>query len=334
MIEQHVPKPGEDLDPWLEAVKQGRARPELKLGPQLPGFEDENAPPIVSDRTGRFTVPGVGVERVVRLEVAGETIASGQFEVATRSMKPLGPVVRPFYDPSQVFGKEFTYQAAPTQLIIGTVRDAVSGKPLAGVHLGSSRHKFIGTQTDAEGKFRLVGMPKETVPNKSDEIWYRNRLVAVPNLEQPYFGNEVDIPLTAGLDSITLDIKLKRGLWITGRITVKVTGKPVRPAIIHYFPVRIESDVNKDEWRTIGAFADGQHRVTRADGTYRIVGLPGRTAWACGRPGSISRVWEPPRFRGWTKTVDSQKHLELPTQARTHSRRSIRGQGASRLRVI
>ncbi len=286
VIQQNVSKKGEDLGPWLQAVQQRLARPELKLGPELPRFENASLPAIVSDRDGRFTVPGVGAERVARLEVTGETIATAQFDVATRSMKSLGPG-GPSYDPTQVFGKDFTYQAAPTKPIVGTVRDGVSGRPLAGVHLELSRHKFIGTQTDAEGKFRLVGMPKETVPNKTEEIWDRNRLLVVPNLEQPYFGNDIEIPRTAGLDPVRLDIKLKRGLWITGRVTDKVTGKPVRPATIHYFPYGSNPHVNKDEWRIIVRIADAQHRVTGPDGTYRIVGLPGR---------AIVGVWSPGQY--------------------------------------
>jgi hypothetical protein len=115
-------------------------------------------------------------------------------------------------------------------------------------------------------------MPKETVPVPDDQPWNRNRLVVVRNPDQPYFGNEVDIPQTAGLDPVTLDIKLKRGLWITGRVTDKVTGKPIS-AIVHYFPYVSNPFVTKDEWRRIN---EQSHRVTRSDGTYRIVGLPGR----------------------------------------------------------
>jgi beta-lactamase regulating signal transducer with metallopeptidase domain len=270
VVSQAAPKEGQDLGPWLDAVKKGDVN--ASLASRLPGYEDETSPPIVSDRDGRFTVTGIGAERMVRLQVSGETIASEQFEVVTRSMNPLGPA-GPSYDPTQVFGNDFTYRAAPTKPIVGTVRDAVTGKPLAGVHLQLSRHDFIGTRTDAEGKFRLVGMPKETVPG--DKQWNGNRLIAMPNLDQPYFGSEVDIPQTAGLDPVTLDIKLKRGLWITGRVTDKVTGKPVS-AVVRYFPYGSNPFMNIDEWRTVERNKDESHRVTRLDGTYRIVGLPWR----------------------------------------------------------
>jgi hypothetical protein len=99
--------------------------------------------------------------------------------------------------------------------------------------------------------------------------------LAVPNVDQPYFDNWIDIPQTAGPEPVRLDIKLRRGLWITGRVTDKVTGKPLS-ATVHYFPYASNQFVNKDEWRNFERVNDEPHRVTRPDGTYGIVGLPGR----------------------------------------------------------
>ena len=39
---------------------------------------------------------------------------------------------------SQLFGADFTYQAVPTRPIVGFVRDAVTGTPLAGVSIEST----------------------------------------------------------------------------------------------------------------------------------------------------------------------------------------------------
>jgi beta-lactamase regulating signal transducer with metallopeptidase domain len=268
--EQTAPREGEDLNPWLDAVKKGLNGHRM-LGEQLPGYEDGTSPAIVSDPDGRFVVRGIGPERMVRLQVSGESIASAQFEVVTRQITPMARTAG-IAAPSQVFGKDFTYQATPTKPIVGTVRDGVTGRPLAAVRLELSRHDFIATQTDAEGKFRLVGMPKETVTDGR----MRSRLVAVPDLDRPYFGNEVDIPETAGLEPVTIDIKLKRGLWITGRVTEKGTAKPV-PARVQYFPYGSNSFVNADEWRVFEGSrpTDESRHVTRPDGTYRILGLPG-----------------------------------------------------------
>jgi Carboxypeptidase regulatory-like domain len=272
VVAQAVPREGQSLDPWLDAVKRGLRDAERQLD-ELPGYEEEASPPIVSGPDGRFVVRGIGRERMAQLQVGGATIATAQFDVVTRSLQVLADTAHQIRR-AQVFGEDFTYQAEPTQPIVGTVRDAVTGKPLAGVRLELNRHKFIGTWTDAEGKFRLVGMPKDTIPE--DQEWKRNRLEALPTRDQPYFGNEVDIPQTAGLNPVTLDIKLRRGLWITGRVTDKVTGRPVGAAILHYFPYGSNTLIKAEEWRTIESAADASHRVTQPDGTYRIVGLPVR----------------------------------------------------------
>jgi len=273
VVAQGVPREGQDVGAWVDAMKKGDSN--ARLGSQLPGYEEATSIDIVSDRDGRFVVRGVGPERVVDLQISGETIATARIEVVTRQITPSAAdrAIDGDNRPTPIFGGDFTYQAALTKTIIGTVRDAASGKPLAGVRVELSQHKFICAQTDAEGKFRLIGMPKETSP--VDQDWKHDRLVVAPNLDQPYFGKEVDIPQTAGLDPITLDIKLRRGLWITGRVTDKVTGKPVS-AVVHYFPYGSNPFVNVEEWRTIERVKDASHRVTSPDGTYRIVGLPWR----------------------------------------------------------
>ncbi len=117
-------------------------------------------------------------------------------------------------------------------------------------------------------------MPKETVP--TDKERSRNRLVAVPNVDQPYFGNAVDIPQTAGLEPVMVNIKLKRGLWITGRVTDEATGKAVASRV-EYFPYASNPHINQDEWRNQGSrTSDESRHVTQEDGTFRILGLPGR----------------------------------------------------------
>jgi uncharacterized protein (DUF1501 family) len=100
----------------------------------------------------------------------------------------------------------------------------------------------------------------------------------MPNLDQPYFGSEVDIPQTAGLDPVTLDIKLKRGLWITGRVTDKVTGKPVS-AVVHYFLNPVMRDASE-------LFHDGRLAIVQG------VGYPNPN-----KSHDVSKsIWETARF--------------------------------------
>ena len=54
-----------------------------------------------------------------------------------------------------------------------------------------------------------------------------NRIRAVPSNDQPYVISYRDVPDSPGLDPVTADFELKRGIWIQGKLTDKVTGKPV-----------------------------------------------------------------------------------------------------------
>jgi hypothetical protein len=72
-----------------------------------------------------------------------------------------------------------------------------------------------------------------------------------------------------------VDAELKRGVWIKGRVTDKVTGKPV-PSAIEYFAFA-DNPYRKD----VPGFWPG--RNTKEDGTFQLVGLPGRGILAaCG----------------------------------------------------
>ena len=58
--------------------------------------------------------------------------------------------------------------------------------------------------------------------------------MAVPGRDQPYVLAHKDVPDSPGLDPVTADIELKRGVWIEGKITDKVTGKPLQ-GTVEYF---------------------------------------------------------------------------------------------------
>ena len=92
-----------------------------------------------------------------------------------------------------------------------------------------SAPQFVGfdivrTTTDAQGRYRLTGMPKGE----------GNQIMAVPGSDQPYLLAHKDVPDSPGLDPVTVDFELKRGIWIEGKITDKVTGKPLQ-GTVEYF---------------------------------------------------------------------------------------------------
>ena len=81
-------------------------------------------------------------------------------------------------------------------------------------------------------------MPKgerQEIKGKGSEIR------VVPPGDLPYLMVTAPVPDGPGLDPMRVDVELKRGVWIEGKITDKVTGKPL-PADVKYIP--LDSDEN------------------------------------------------------------------------------------------
>jgi hypothetical protein len=281
------PPGGGSLEPWLRQLKSGRAMSSTYRNPGsgVAWYHRDPERPITTDADGRFTLTGIGDERKVECRLEGETIACAKLIVVTRRMEPLRYALgisspREKSPPrGQVFGCDFTYHAAPTQPIVGTVRDAATGKPLPDVGIaaaiGISINEVVRTETDAEGHYRLVGLAKPDRDSPRDRI----RLNIVPNVEQPYFLRKVEVPFTAGLSPVTVDVVLHRGVWIEGRVSDKVTGEPI-PSHVAYRPF-LSNPVarNLPEFGPNGK-VEGDYiqylYASREDGTFRVPGVPGR----------------------------------------------------------
>src|SRR5690606_35422328 len=114
-----------------------------------------------------------------------------------------------------------------------------------------------------------LGLPK------GDE----HQLSVFPPLDQPYFiVDDIPAPAGPGLEIVKRDIDLKRGMWITGRVTDNKTGDPVQAAI-HYYP-RLDNEHAKDhrnfQANRFSANWTGSRYRTDDQGRYRVVALPGR----------------------------------------------------------
>jgi hypothetical protein len=163
--------------------------------------------------------------------------------------------------------------AGPTVPVVGVVRDKDTKKPLAGVTIKSYKlaHNpfhgvdFIRTTTDAEGRYRLVGLPKGA----------GNKIVLVPGDDHPYVPVHAEVPDGTGFDPVTIDFDLKRGVWIEGKVTDKVTGKPVRTSV-EYFSLYENPNLRDYPGYDGTILFDGtRSKATKEDGTYRVAGLPG-----------------------------------------------------------
>jgi hypothetical protein len=272
--------PGEDLGPWLEAVK---ARKGLRLALEqryLRRFTIAVPLQVTTDSAGRFRLTGIGRNRLVTAQLDGPTITSQHLHMLTRPGNTIEVTEyegKPEYnDPRRVttyYGADFRHAAAPTWPIVGVVRDTDTKQPLAGVTIrslaltiGPGRFEsfdLVRTTSDAQGRYRLTGMPRRA----------GNRIVAIPDRDQPYPVSAKEVPDSPGLDPATVDVELRRGVWIEGKITDKVTGKPAQGGV-EYFS--LSSNPNLQDYPGFdGAVLPFKSVATKADGSYRVVGLPG-----------------------------------------------------------
>jgi RNA polymerase sigma factor (sigma-70 family) len=261
-----------DLTAWLEELQAGKLSPgqvEAKhlMGLWSPAFS-VLFPPTKTDADGQFEIKGLGRERVVGLRIDGPTIATRRINAMTRH----GDTIRVPEEIRQknrrattYYGTGFDLVVPPTKPIVGVVRDKATGQPLAGItvrtyiirEMDVIDENLIHAQTDKDGRYRLVGLPK--APG--------NRIVARAD-ELPYLPAVETVADTPGLEPVSVDFALHRGVWVTGRVTDKITGEPVA-AGVECFPF-LDNPHAKD----VPLF-DPNWCATKEDGRFRTVALPG-----------------------------------------------------------
>jgi RNA polymerase sigma factor (sigma-70 family) len=274
--------PKEDLTAWLGDLKEKQeGYPTIRahlieMGGLWMGRDlGKVFPPITTGADGRFILRGVGRERVVALRLSGPTIASTELFAMTRPGDTLrvDSWRRGGSGPDMVFcGSTFEHISAPSQTIIGIVRDKDTGKPIPGAIVRSyafaiGPRQRIGGQThlravtDKQGRYRLDGMPKSE----------GNEIRAEGPEGQPYLMSLAEVPKGFALEPVTVDFELKHGVWIHGKVTEKATGKPVR-TVIH---CAVHGD---NPFRKEARGLTFENNVwNRPDGSFRFVGLPGRS---------------------------------------------------------
>jgi RNA polymerase sigma factor (sigma-70 family) len=239
---------------------------------------------VTTDADGRFEVKGVGDDRLLQLRLQGDTIEHVYIRVATAagfdpktvvpSGKPVMPGQRPASAGPPLYGPAFDHAARPTQVVTGTVRDKETGKPMGkvgvtGEVVGGWWENYAFTETDAEGRYRLVGLPK-VAECRLSFIYVENDTTYLP-LVKP-------IREAGGLAPISADMEMVRGVLITGRVTDRETGKPVS-GVVRYAPLSGNEelaklpglDIHLDGAMTYGLDADGRFRLVAPPGLGLVV---------------------------------------------------------------
>jgi RNA polymerase sigma factor (sigma-70 family) len=234
----------------------------------------------VTDGEGRFTLSGFGRERIVVLRLDGPAIATSLLNAMT-SARPAVRSTRPERKPdfsvhnvNYVFahGASFDYVAGSPVVVEGTVRDQDTGKALAGVGVrypidyNAARFGWadeeLTTTTDAAGQYRLAGVSRPSP--------YAHHVDFAPPAGQPYLAAVLSPPESKLGQPVRLDVGLKQGVLVKGRVTDKVTGRPVQ-AVVAYFAFADNPNVEKVKhgWSS---------RVvsSKKDGSFTLAALPGR----------------------------------------------------------
>jgi RNA polymerase sigma factor (sigma-70 family) len=245
-----------DLKGWFAMRQKGWSGNLLQkeLAPEaLPGSTK-----ITTDKDGRVRLTGLGRDRVALLRLSGDNIEHCVFWVVTRNDE-LGGFRR---GPFGTYGAKFTHFARPSKPIIGTVRDKVTRKPLAGISIWSSYYNNRFATTDAHGRYRIVGAGK-----------YERYSVSAGG--PPYFNcTKMDIPDTAGVEPLVVDFDLERGIAVKGRLIDTSTGKPVWGRV-SYVPMADNPNLkNYTELGKLQAIASDSGRA-KADGAFTVVAIPG-----------------------------------------------------------
>jgi RNA polymerase sigma factor (sigma-70 family) len=245
-----------DLQAWFEGTLAHRY-PQLRGGikPESVGITAS----VATGKDGRFRLTGLGRDRVVHLLLDGESIERGDFEVVTRHEIPSG-LSR---GNNGVYPARFDHVAGPGKAITGTIRDKQTGKALAGISVACPlTPSWIWATTDAQGRYRLTGVPKR-----------KQYYVGAGGV--PYFNcTKHDVADTPGLEPISVDFALERGVLLRGKLIDKVTGRPVHGRISFVaLPdnpnLKDFTDFNKPQMLT------SDPGRTKADGSFAVVAIPG-----------------------------------------------------------
>ncbi len=278
----------ERVDSFLAMIRNSRGAMSMQLDQgtsgwlgRLPGQTSY----IKAGPDGRFRISGIGRDRNAELIVRGPSIAEARITVVNRPMEPVMGFGSDPHARSRVFGSTFDFQAGPSMVIEGVVRDRATGRPLAGVRVWSPRvsGKAIeaagraGVGTDAEGRFALLGHP-ESRPC---------RLAAIPPPGSNYLGHRVDLASIAGPGPIQAEILLSTGIPFRLRPVLAATGQPAEVSVAYY---ALHPNPNVEPMAGKMARSGPISRAARqADGSYIGLALPGPGAICIEDPGEVFR---------------------------------------------
>jgi RNA polymerase sigma factor (sigma-70 family) len=231
----------------------------------------------VTDAQGRFVISGVGADRVAELYLREGGIAKTRLRIVNHEgFDPKPPNPSPFRTYGSPPGManspsvrkvlqspNVSVVAEPEKPIRGVVKYADSGKGVPDVVVRleqreSAGQPFVRTKTDAQGRYEFRGARKAKTYS----------LYVDSDSSTGYLPTWVYAADTVGYSPVNVDVRIKKGVIVTGKIIDRATGKAV-PGFAQ-FTVLFNNPFAKDY-----AGVTSQREVTAEDGTFRVVVIPG-----------------------------------------------------------
>jgi RNA polymerase sigma factor (sigma-70 family) len=242
-----------------------------------------------TDAEGRFVLYGVGAERLVSLRLSGGGIAAEEVWVANRAgfdPKPYNQATldnlpkgeRGFNGRWMLSGPDVSAVAETEKILRGVVTEADTGKGRPGVVVRLTRKNGddrtggdylsmkLQAKTDAKGRYEIHGARKT-----------KSYMVEVSSdAATGYLGRAVWAQDTPGYQPVTADIRVKKGVIVTGKLIDKTSGKPVEGYVVaaDLFDNPFVKEYSDDSFHSVLIWAM-DFRGTDADGIFRAVTIPG-----------------------------------------------------------
>jgi RNA polymerase sigma factor (sigma-70 family) len=264
------------VDEFLTVWKQNWHDTWLVTKQPLYGYMNKILQTAATDKDGRFTIRGLGVERVATVEVDGPKIAKTMTYLVTRpgfDPKPYNQAAGDFAggrfseNIPVIYGSKFDFIATPTRTIEGAILDVDTGKPIAGARIWTSTgyNSGVNVVSDAQGNYKLEGLPKRSE--------YLVGVSPPSDKEGNLLSRTIPVTGPEGLGPLKQDIELAHGVVINGRIVDKISGKGVQGGV-RFCPLPDNKFFGKKPGYD-GYRRDRTMIASDKEGNFRIVIIPG-----------------------------------------------------------
>lgn len=261
------------LDKWKRSRQEMRGRPE-----QMVPLQRFTALDAETDDQGRFTISGLGKERVAVLNITASGYMTDELRVVTREAfdadaynKSMTANVRPFMQAlgwaPHFAGPAFDHIMEAELVIRGKVFTGPDRKPVAEARVGAGGGPGGGGQsiasmpmTDAAGRFEVRGVRRSE--NVGLTVYPRDDLLS----------RVIRLDAAPGQSVVEVDVEVKKGIVVEGRIFDPTTGEGVQ-GNVSYVPLPENRFV--DEPGYDGAKNSQNFLTTGADGRFRYLVPPG-----------------------------------------------------------